>query len=361
VDILQELKDLVFRLLSVDAISGFEEPMMRALVDELTPYCDEVYDTPRGNIIGIQKGTDPDAPGIALAAHTDQVGFIVFNIDETGFIRFRKVGGSVTRSIQAHQMKLHGTKGVVMGVVGIKPGHITKPSEANIVPPIEEMYIDVGAKSGKEVWEMGIEIGTPITWNTEPLELANNVIAASGPDDRVGVATLIHIAKNLKDKPIPSTVYYIGTVEEEIGLRGAAVAVFDLDVDMAVAIDTCPAGWQPDVNMRDLYYEVGKGPAIHIGKDGATRRFGSQVLRRWLIGAAKELGIPYQSGMVLGGNDAHAIQQSKSGIPVCTIAVPRRYSHSPVELFSWDDLDNLIKVLTKAIAGLDSGFKLNRI
>ena len=100
---------------------------------------------------------------------------------------------------------------------------------------------------------------------------------------------------------------------------------------------------------------------VNGAKAGATRRFGSQVLRRWLIGAAEEAGIPYQSGLVHGGNDAHAIQQTKSGIPACTIAVPRRYSHSPVELFSWDDLDNLIKVLTKAIAGLDSGFKLNRI
>lgn len=358
---MQELKDLVLRLLAVDAISGFEEPMMRALVDELTPYCDEVYDTPRGNIIGIQKGTDPDAPSIALAAHTDQVGFIVFNIDEAGFIRFRKIGGSVTRSIQAHQMKLHGTKGVVYGVVGIKPGHITKPSESNIVPPIEEMYIDIGAMSKEEVLGMGVEIGTPITWNTQPLELTNNFIAASGPDDRVGVATLIQVARNLKDKPIPSTVYYIGTVEEEIGLRGAAVAVFDLDVDMAVAIDTCPAGVQPDFNIRDLYYEVGKGPAVHVGNAAGMRRIGSQLLRRWLIGAADDLGIQYQSGMVHGGNDAHAIQQSKSGIPACTIAVPRRYSHSPVEMFSLDDLDGLIKVLTEAITGLDSGFKLNRI
>ena len=358
---MQELKDLVFRLLAVDGISGFEEPMMKALVEELKPYCDEVYDTPRGNVIGIQKGTDPDAPGIAIAAHTDQVGFIVFNIDETGFIRFRKVGGAVTRSIEAHQIKLHGTKGVVMGVVGIKPGHIMKPSEANIVPSINEMYIDVGAKSRAEVLEMGVEIGTPITWNTEPLELANNYIAATAADDRVGIAAMVQVAKNLKDKPIPSTVYYIGTVEEEIGLRGAAVAVYDLDVDMAVAIDTSPAGWQPDVNMRDLYYEVGKGPAVHIGKAGSPTRFGSQVLRKWLIGVAKDSGIPYQSGMVLGGNDAHAIQQAKSGIPACMIAVPRRYSHSPVELFSMDDLDNLIKVLTKAIAGLDSGFNLHRI
>jgi putative aminopeptidase FrvX len=359
--ILQELKDLVFRLLAVDSISGFEEPMMKALVEELKPYCDEVYDTPRGNVIGIQKGTDPDAPVIALAAHTDQVGFIVLNIDETGFIRFRKVGGSVTRSIEAHQMRLHGTKGMVLGVVGIKPGHITKPSEANTVPPVEEMYIDVGAKSKAEVLEIGIEIGTPITWNTEPLELANNFIAATASDDRVGIAAMVQVAKNLKGKPIPSTVYYIGTVEEEIGLRGAAVAVYDLDVDMAVAIDTSPAGWQPDVNMRDLYYEVGKGPAMHIGKAGSPTRFGSQVLRKWLIGVAKESGIPYQSGMVLGGNDAHAIQQAKSGIPACMIAVPRRYSHSPVELFSLDDLDNLIKVLTKAISGLKAGFNLHRI
>ena len=359
--ILQELKGLVLRLLAVDGISGFEEPMMKALVKELTPFCDEVYDTPIGNIIGIQKGTDPEAPALALVAHTDQVGFVVFNIDETGFIRFIKVGGSVTGGIQTHQMKLHGKKGPAYGVVGIKPGHITKPSEANVIPPIEEMYIDIGAKSKAEVHEMGIEIGTPITWNTKPLELANNLVAASGPDDRVGVATLIQVAKNLKDKPIPSTVYYIGTVEEEIGLRGAAVAVFDLDVDMAVAIDTCPAGWQPDVNMRDLYYEVGKGPAIHVGKAGSPRRFGSQILRTWLIGAAEAEGIQYQSGLVHGGNDAHAVQLTKSGVPACTIAVPRRYSHSPVELFSWDDLDKLIKVLTKAISGLTSGFNLHRI
>lgn len=360
-DILQELKDLMFKLLAIDGISGFEELMMKALIEELKPSCDEVYDTPRGNIIGVQKGTDPNAPTLALVAHTDQVGFIVFNIDETGFIRFIKVGGSVTGGIQTHQMKLHGSKGPVFGVVGIKPGHITKPSEANVIPPIEEMYIDVGAKSKIEVLEMGIEIGTPITWNVKPLELANNLVAASGPDDRVGVATLIQIAKNLKDTPIPSTVYYVGAVEEEIGLRGAAVAMYDLDVDMAIAIDTCPAGWQPDVNMRDLYYEVGKGPAIHIGKAGATRRFGSQILRKWLIEAAKDEGIQYQSGLVHGGNDAHAVQQTKSGIPACTIAVPRRYSHSPIELFCWNDLDNLIKVLTKGISGLDSSFNLHRV
>ena len=166
---LEEIKQLLYKLLKVNGISGFEEPMMKTLMEELSPLCDEVYQTPRGNVIGVQRGTDPDAPKVALAAHTDQVGFIVFSIDERGFIRFRKIGGSVTGSIQGQQMVLHGKKGPVYGVAGIKPGHMTKPAEANTIPPIEQLYIDIGALSYKEAVEMGIEVGTPITWNTGPV------------------------------------------------------------------------------------------------------------------------------------------------------------------------------------------------
>ncbi|MBN2335836.1 M20/M25/M40 family metallo-hydrolase [Candidatus Bathyarchaeota archaeon] len=361
VQTLQGLKELLFSLIEVGSPSGFEEPMMRRLVEELKPLCDEVYDTPRGNVVGVQKGTDPDAPGVALVAHMDQVGFVVFSVDKEGFIRFRRIGGAVTRSIQGHQVKLLTGNGPVIGVVGLKPGHITTPEEASKVPSIKEMYIDVGAMSREEVHAMGVENGTPIVWNTCGVELANNYVATPAADDRVGLATLITVAGNLKDKPIPSTVYYVGTVEEEIGLRGAEVALYDIDVDMAVVIDTCPAGWQPDVNMRDLYYEVGRGPALHIGKTGGTTRFGNQVLRRWLIGVAEENGLPYQSSLVHGGNDAHAIQQTKAGIPACTAAIPRRYSHSPVELMSLDDLRSLTEMLTKAMIGLDSGFSTHRI
>ena len=142
---ISEIKQLFFQLLSVNGISGFEEPMIKTLLEELEPLCDEVYQTPRGNVIGVQRGTDPDAPKVALAAHTDQVGFIVFSIDDHGFLRFRKIGGSVTGSIQGHQMKLHGKKGVVYGVAGIKPGHMTTPAEANIIPPIKDLSIDIGA------------------------------------------------------------------------------------------------------------------------------------------------------------------------------------------------------------------------
>ena len=358
---MESLKQLLFSLLEVGSPSGFEEPMMRRLVEELKPLCDEVYDTPRGNVVGVQRGTEPEAPSIALAAHTDQVGFVVSNVDDRGFIRFRRIGGAVTRSIQGHQVRLLTEKGPVMGVVGIKPGHITKPEEAYKVPQVEEMYIDIGADSKEEAHQRGVEIGTPIVWNTGPVELGNNYVATAAADDRAGLAAMITIAKSLSGKPIPATVYYVGTVEEEIGLRGAEVAVHDLDVDMAVAIDTCPAGYQPDVNMMDLYYEVGKGPALHIGELGSRTRLGSQVLRRWLIGVAEENGIPYQTGLMHGGTDASAMQQTRAGIAACTIGVPRRYSHSPVEVLSLEDLHNLTEIMTRAIEGLTRGFNTHRI
>jgi len=358
---LQEIKNLFFKLLKVKGISGFEEPMIKTLMEELKPLCDKVYQTPRGNVVGVQWGTDPDAPKVALAAHTDQVGFIVFSIDEHGFIRFRKIGGSVTGSIQGQQMVLHGKKGPVYGVAGIKPGHMTKPAEANTIPPLEQLYIDIGALSKQEAMELGIEIGTPITWNTEPVELANNFIATAAADDRAGLTAIITVAKNLKDRPIPATVYYIGTVEEEIGLRGADVALFDLDVDLAVAVDTCPSGYQPDVKPVDIVYEVGKGPALQVAEMSSSTRISSRIAREWIAETAEKHKLPYQRGIMYGGTDASAMQQTKSGISTVPFSIPRRYSHSPVELLSLKDLYNLTEILTRGVSELTKEFKLLRV
>jgi endoglucanase len=358
---MDDIKRLFFDLLEIDSPSGFEEPMIKKLMKELEPLCDEVYDTPRGNVVGVQYGTDPQVPKLALAAHMDQVGFIVFNIDKEGFIRFRKLGGSVTGSIQGHQMKLLTEEGPIIGVVGIKPGHITKPEEANKVPPIEELYIDIGTRSEEETIDRGVRIGTPIVWNNSPVSLENNFLAASGVDDRAGLTAIITLARRLSKVEIPSTVYYVGTVEEEIGLRGAEVALYDVDADMALAIDTCPAGWQPDVKMRDLYYEVGMGPCLQIGEFSRITRIGSQVISNWLMEVAEENILPYQSGIMHGGTDASAMQQTRSGIPSLAFSIPRRYSHSPVETLSLDDLSNLVEILFQALRGLDKDFSLHRV
>jgi len=359
---LKELKELFLKLVEVGAPSGFEEPMMEVMKAELKPLVDEVHDTPRGNVVGVKRGTDPKAPSVALVAHMDQVGFLVLNIDDRGFIRFRKIGGAVTRAIEGQQMRLLTRKGPIVGVVGMKPGHITKPEEANIVPPIEEMYIDIGARSRGEAVKMGVEIGTPIVWNAKPVELANDLIAGPGVDDNGGCAAVIAVARALKAEKIPATVYFVGSVEEETGLRGAGTVLYDLDVDMAVALDTFPAGYQPDVVMRDLFYEIGKGPGIHVAHVSRGETIvDHNRLRRWLVETAERNGIPYQMGVMHGGTDAMAIMQTKGGIPAITLGLPRRYSHSPVEVFDLNDLSNIVKILVAAIKGLDASFSTHRV
>jgi len=353
--------DLFYKLAEVQAPSGFEEPMMKAFIDEIKPYVDEVHGTPRGNVIATQKGTNPKAPKVALVAHLDQIGFIVFNIDHTGFVRFRKLGGSVTGALQGQHLQILTEKGPVVGVVGIKPGHITTPAEANTIPPIEDMYIDIGAANRDEAEVMGVRNGTPITYFTTPVKLANDLIAAPSIDDRAGCATVIYVAKTFAKKRPKATVYYIGSVEEEIGLRGAETCLHDLDVDMAVAVDTFPAGYQPDVNMRDLFYEVGKGAGLHVGEQGDRVRIQSQQVHRWLRRTAEAHGIPHQVGIMSGGTDAMEIMQTRGGIPSATIGIPRRYSHSPVEVFSLKDLENLTKILTIAIQDLNPDFSCARI
>lgn len=356
---IEQLTRLFLRFVGVQAPSGFEEPMMKALQSELIPYVDEVKITTRGNVIAVQKGPE-GSPKIALAAHMDQIGFIVFNIDQAGWVRFRKIGGSVNRCIQGQQVTLHTSKWPVSGVVGVKPGHVTPPSEANTVPAIEEMYIDIGARSREEVASMGVKPGVPVTFAVAPVQLANGLISTPSVDDRAGVAALVWVARSLWKEDVNATIYYIGTVEEEIGLRGSEVALSGLDVDVAIAVDTFPAGLQPDINMRDILYEVGKGPAIHIGEIGTGVKIASAQPHRWLVGVAERHGIPHQVGLMHGGTDAMSMMQTGSGIPSCTIGIPRRYSHSPIEVFDPKDLHNLTKILTGAIKEIDQ-YNPNRI
>ena len=357
-----ELREIYLKLVEVGAPSGYEEPMMRHMVSELEPLVDEVHLTPRGNVVGVQKGTDKDAPSVALEAHLDQVGLVVSNIDGKGFIRFRRLGGTMSRTLMGQHVKILTKKGPVYGVIGVKPGHVTTPEEAKTVPPLESMYIDVGAWNREEVEALGIIVGTPMVLNAPAIELANGLMVSPGADDKVGLATLIAVAKELKDKPIPATVYYAAAVEEEIGLKGAYSVLYDLDVDMAVAIDTTPAGYQPDVNSRDLVCEIGKGPALHYGEQrmGMIHTVNHHRVREWMRAAAEEEGITYQENFHFGGTDGIAMAQTRSGIPVATVGIPRRYSHSQIEAFYMKDLEGAVEILIAAVKRLDSGFNLQR-
>lgn len=357
-----DIREIFFRLVEVGAPSGYEEPMMRALTTELEPLVDEIYTSPRGNIVGVQRGTNDDSPSVAFAAHMDQVGLVVSNISDRGFIRFRLLGRTVTNALQGQPMRLLTPRDPVRGIVGVKPGHITTRAEAMVVPSVEEMYIDIGVRSREKVNSMGIHIGTPIVSDARTLELADELIAGPAIDDKVGLTALIAVAEALKEKRPSSTVYYVGTVEEEIDLKGAFVALHDVKVDMAVGVDTAPAGWQPDVEMRDMVYEIGKGPIINFGEQGAGRvaTVHHPAVREWLKRAAEAGGISYQEYYQFGLTDAGAMARTRGGIPTAAVSIPRLYAHSPVEAFRMSDLENLVELLVKAVYMLGPGFSVNR-
>ena len=357
------IRDIFFRLVEVGAPSGYEEPMMRHMLSELEPLVNEVHLTPRGNVVGVQRGTDNDAPSVAFTAHMDQVGLVVSNISDMGFIRFRLLGRTVTNALQGQPVRFITSEGPVRGIVGVKPGHITTRAEAMVVPSVEEMYIDMGARSREEVNSMGIHVGTPIVSDARILELADGLIAGPAVDDKVGLTALIAVAEALKEKRPPSTVYYVGTVEEEIDLKGAFVALYDVEVDMAVGVDTAPAGWQPDVEMRDMVYEIGRGPIINLGEQGAGRiaTVHHTAVREWLKKAAEVEGIPYQEYYQFGLTDAGAMAQTRGGIPTAAVSIPRLYAHSPVEAFRMSDLEYLVDLLVKAVTMLEPGFSVNRV
>jgi endoglucanase len=366
---LNNLKELFLKLVSIDSPAGFEDPMMKVLKQELEPYVDNISISTRGNVVGKKVGTTGrlkknknPTPSLALIAHIDSIGFLVSFIEERGFIRFRKLGGPVDRAIQGQQVRLMGKKGPILGVVGMKPGHITTPEESRRIPSIEEMYIDIGVESAKEAAEIGVQLGTPIVYNMPPITLAKkNMIASPYVDNRGGCAALIQVAEQLKDYPHEYTIYYVGTVEEEIGWRGAQCALYNNQPDMAVVIDTAPAGWQPDVIMRDLVYEIGKGPIIKVSEMSNSQIIGHPKVREWLIETAEKEKIPYQIGAGISGtSDIATTQQSGSGIPTVSLCLPRRYSHSPIEVFDLMDLQNLVKLLVSALKSVKTGFNLER-
>lgn len=359
---MEKIRKKFYGLVDIGAPSGFEEPIIRHMKKELEPNVDKVLISKRGNVIGIQEGIEPDAPSVALVAHMDQVGFVAFNIDDNGFIYFRRAGGIAKRALQGQHVRLLTETGQVKGVIGVKHGHTTKPEEADTLPPYEEYYIDIGAYSREDAFNMGVKAGTPIVFDVSPIELGNNQIASKCVDDRAGLTAILMVAEALKNKDIPSTVFYVGAIEEEVGLRGSEIALFDHDVDLAIAIDTFPAGYQPDVKMRDIFYEVGKGPAIHVGEiSSGNVRVQSQVVAEWLRKVAEAEGIQFQSGLMHGGTDAKALMQTRGGLPATTIGVPRKYSHSPIETFDLKDLKRLIEILVSALTGLNKDIKFDRV
>jgi len=337
-------KDDLIRLLKAFSNAfgppGHEEEIRKLVIEEVRPYSDEVYVDSLGNVIITKRGNSK-FPKIMLDAHMDEVGIIVTHIDSKGFIRFHTLGGIDPRSLYAQKVIIKGKKAKIQGFIGAKPPHLMSQEESKKVIGLTDLFIDVGASSKDEVLDMGIEIGSVGTFDTQFKILTQNRVSGKAFDDRVGLVVLVSLFKILKDSD--HNLVGNAAVQEEVGLRGARVAAWRIEPDLALALEGTAAGDVPGTPEHLSSTSLGRGPAITIADRSVITH--PKILRT-LIDAAKESSIPYQfKKMIVGGTDAGAIHLTKSGVPSGVVSVPCRYIHGPVSILDLRDLENTIKLV----------------
>lgn len=343
---MEDLKQLLKKLVEATGPSGHEENVRNIIKEELADYVDEMKVDNLGNLICTKKGKK-DSPKAMILAHTDEIGMLVRYVEKEGFIRFSYLGGFFDQMVLGQRVLIHTEKGDIKGVIGSAPPHLLPEKERKNPIKRDKMFIDIGAKNREQAEEWGIKIGTPITWLGHFDELGNKTVTGKAFDNRAGCAVMV---QTLKEIQAESTIIGVASVMEEVGLRGAKTSSFTVDPDFAIALDITATGDHPGVEERQMPIKIGKGPAITVA-DGRRESLGGGLIShpkvlKLLTETAEKNNIPYQLEIFEGGTtDATAVATSRGGIPAATINVPTRYIHSPIEVLNLDDLSNTIKLL----------------
>jgi putative aminopeptidase FrvX len=329
-------------------MSGFEDNVAELLRRELEPLVDEVRTDNMGNVIGIRNG---EGPKVMVAAHMDEIGLAVSHIDDEGFLKVVSVGGFSDQIILGQRVLIHGHDGkVLVGVVGARPPHLMDAEERKKMVKVKEMFVDCGANSAANAAEIGVEIGSPITLDRQFARLGNDFVTGKAFDNRAGVVMMVSALQRLQGRTVKATIQAVGTVQEEVGLKGARTSAFGLEPDVALATDVTIPGDHPGVSKNECHVCASKGPSITILDAGGRGVIAPRPVVRWLRESADSESIPYQLMVGDGGNtDATAISITRAGIPCSVISCPTRYIHTPVEVLSLRDLDNGAALIAAAI------------
>ncbi|MCS7121196.1 MAG: M42 family metallopeptidase [Archaeoglobaceae archaeon] len=336
--------ELIKKLSNALGVSGYEEDVKEIVKAELENYVDEIKTDSLGNLICVKNGSE--RMKIMVAAHVDEIGFVVKHIDDKGFIRLTPIGGHFSQIVLGQRVVIYG-KSKIYGVIGCKPPHLMKDEERKKAIEISDMFVDVGASSKEEVLKLGIEVGSPAVLDREVVMLANNRITGKAFDNRVGVAVMIEAVKRTESD---ATVFAVATVQEEVGLKGARTCAYALDPNLAIALDTCPAADFPGSESAHMDIRIGKGAAITVIDAAGRGLITTPKVLKWLRETAEKYNIPYQLEVAEGGTtDASAISLTKQGIPAGVVSVPARYIHSPVEVVDLRDCDSAANLVAKAL------------
>lgn len=329
------LEQLIRRLAPVYGPSGREELVRKEIIDIVKPLADEVSVDAMGNVIALLRGTGGDgARRVMVSTHMDEIGLIVTHIDDDGFLRFAPIGGIGPATLIGQQVVFEdGT----VGSVGTEK--MDGPKDIQM----DKMFIDIGATS-KEEAEKYVRVGSCAAYMRDVARSGSRLIGKA-MDDRVGCVVAIETMYQLKAQPSPNDVYFVFSVQEEVGLRGARTSAYAIDPDVAIAVDVTATGDTP--NSMRLNMKLGAGTAIKV-KDNSLITHGG--LRRLLVETADEEGIPYQMEVLpFGGTDAGAIHLTRTGVPSGVLSIPTRYLHTPAEMVDLSDVAATADLLTAAL------------
>ncbi|TDQ39167.1 M42 family metallopeptidase [Aureibacillus halotolerans] len=348
-DTLHMLKELT----DAKGIPGNESEPRQVMEKHIRPYTDAdgIVTDHLGSLIAKKTG-DKDGPKIMVAGHLDEVGFMITSIDDRGYLRFQTVGGWWSQVMLAQRVTIVTSKGDVTGVIGSKPPHILSPEARKKPVEIKDMFIDIGASSREEAEGFGVRPGDQAVPYFEFTVMENEkMLLAKAWDNRIGCAIAIDVLKALKDKKHPNIVYGVGTIQEEVGLRGAKTAAHYIQPDIGFGVDVGVAGDMPGVTSKEASGTLGKGPQIVLYDASMVSHKG---LRDFVVATADEANIPYQyEAMPGGGTDSGAIHVTANGVPALSITIPTRYIHSHAGILHRDDYENTVDLIVRIIEKLD--------
>jgi len=332
--------ETIEKLCEIPAVSGFEHSASRRAALLLERYMDKVSTDALGNVIGIRYGQKKGGKTLLLDAHIDEIGFIVSGY-EGDFLKFETVGGVDVRMLPAREVLVLADE-PLFGVITCLPPHIQSAEQMDSSIPKDKLYIDLGIKNIRD----RVPVGTPIVYNANCVKLQNGYISGRALDDRAGFVSLLLAMENLKGKKLNLDIVIMGSVQEEVGCRGAKVGAYEISPDIAIAVDVTH-GTTPDAG-KPRTFDCGSGTAIGIGPN--LNRSVSDNLKK----IAKAEKIPHTLEVMEGetGTNAWPIQVSRDGIPTGLLSIPLRYMHTPFETLCEDDVRATAKLLSEYILHL---------
>jgi endoglucanase len=326
------MKELIKQLVEAYGPAGHEDQVRALIEGMIRPYVDETRVDAMGNLIALKKGTG-GGKRIMIAAHMDEIGLVATYIDKKGYVRFAPAGGLMAPWKVGHRVRFCNG---VEGVVGWE-----KWLDSQALPTYDEMFVDVGATSSEDC---PVQVGDAAMFVQPMVDLGQRIVAKA-MDDRIACAVAMQVLMELKSTP--HDVYVVFTTQEELGTRGAMVAAYGVEPEVAVAVDVTKTGDTPEA--KPMAVTLGGGPAVKIMDAGFIAHGG---LKAWMIATAERLGIPYQREVLSGGStDARAMQLARGGVPAGCLSIPCRYVHTPSEMVDYGDVLDAVKLLIGMLEG----------